>query len=225
MIISINNKKGLFTEMKFTEFKKKIAHFPIFSTSHLNSLGGNQQVLRNQLTKWQKNGLVIKLRKGLYMLGDLDRMLTPSRLFLANHMYQPSYVSIEYALGIYDIIPERVYDVTSVSPKKTAVFENKFGRFIYQRIKANSFGVYKIIADENGYSCFIAEAEKALMDYCYLNMSLFKTGDTTVFESLRLQNLQSLKTRRIMTCAQMFNSNRLMKITDFLIRYIKEVRT
>ena len=211
--------------MKFHEFKKKIADFPVFSTSHLSSLGGNQQVLRNQLTKWQNRGLVIKLRKGLYVLGELDRKITPSRLFLANQLYQPSYVSTEYALGFYDIIPERVYDITSVSPKKTVTFENEFGRFVYQHIKTEGFKEYKMIADENGFNCFIADPEKALVDYCYLNLPLFKTRPHIIFDSLRLQNLKLLKTKKIMAYAEVFGSNRLTEIAQSLIGYIREVRT
>jgi predicted transcriptional regulator of viral defense system len=209
--------------MKFFEFKKKIAEFPIFSTSHLNSLGGSQQVLRNQLTKWQKRSLVIKLRKGLYLLGESDRKITPSRLFLANQLCQPSYVSTEYALGFYDIIPERVYDITSVSPKKTATFKNKFGRFVYQHIKTEGFKGYKIVVDENGFNCFIAEPEKALLDYCYLNLPLFKIKPDITFDSLRLQNLKLLKIRKIIAYAEVFGSNRLTEIAQSLIGYIKEV--
>jgi hypothetical protein len=182
-------------------------------------------VLRNQLTKWQNRRLVIKLRKGLYVLGELDRKITPSRMFLANQLYQPSYVSNEYALGFYDIIPERVYDITSVSSKKTVTFENEFGRFVYQHLKKEGFKGYKMVVDENGFNCFIAEPEKALMDYCYLKLLLFKTRPYIVFDSLRLQNLKFLKTRKIIAYAETFGSNALKDIAQSLISYIRKVRT
>jgi len=223
IIISVNNKKGLFREMNFLEFKKKVIGFPVFSTSHLNSLGENRQVLRNQLTKWQKKGLVIKLKKGLYILNEIDRKITPSRTFLANQLYEPSYISTEYALGFYDLIPERVADVTSVSPKKTMMFENKFGRFIYQRVKITCFTGYRILQDENGLNYFIAEPEKALVDFTYLNRSLFGNKDKEIFESLRLQNVESLSVKKIIKYAKTFKNYRFMDIIKLLVKFIKEV--
>lgn len=209
--------------MKFHEFKKKISDFPVFSTSHLGNLGGNEQVLRNQLTKWQSRDLVIKLKKGLYVLGDSDRKINPSRLFLANHLYQPSYVSTEYALGFYDIIPERVSAITSVSPKKTATFENTLGRFVYQHIKPAGFRCYVLLQDENSFHVFIAEPEKALVDFLYLNSSLFKADFHGVFDSLRLQNLASLKKRMVIKYAEIFRYKRLLQIAQALVTYIQEV--
>ena len=208
--------------MNYHEFKRKIAAFPVFSTSHLNSLAGNTQVLKNQLTKWQKRGLVVKLRKGLYMLGESDRKLMPSRLFLANQLYQPSYISVEYALAFYELIPERVYDITSVSTKKTTDFKNVFGNFIYQHIKTSGFNGYQQIIDENGFNCFIAEPEKALIDYCYLNSSLFKTEHALIFDSLRLQNLESLNTKRLTAHVRGFGNRHLTEIARSLVNYIKE---
>ena len=208
--------------MKFYEFKKRISDFPVFSTSHLSNLGGNEQVLRNQMTEWQQKGLVIKLKKGLYVLGDADRKINPSRIFLANQLYQPSYVSTEYALAFHDIIPERVADVTSVSPKKTARFDNRFGHFVYQHIKPAVFQGYALPQDENGFHIFVAEPEKALVDFLYLNSSRFTVDFRTVFDSLRLQNLESLKRTKIMSYAKLFSNRRLLEIAQSLLVYIRE---
>jgi len=208
--------------MKFQEFKQKVLGFAIISTSHLNSLGENPQMLRNQLTQWQERGLVIRLRKGLYLLAEHDRRFTPSRIFLANQLYQPSYVSSEYAMGFYDLIPERVADVTSVSPKKTTSFENQFGRFIFQHVKQTCFQGYTILQDENNWTVFIAEPEKALMDYFYLNSSLFGNKIEEVFDSLRLQNLRLLRAKKIKEYASIFCSKKLMSVADACIEYIRK---
>jgi len=209
--------------MKFLTFKKGIADFPIFSTSHLNSLVRDGRVLRNQLTKWQNRGLVVKLRRGLYVLGASERRIQPSRFFLANQLHQPSYVSTEYAMAFYDLIPERVTDVTSVSSKKTATFKNEFGQFIYQHIKADCFTGYEIMADENGFDYFIAEPEKALIDFIYLNSSLFDMAPMEIFESLRLQNLGSLSMQKIKKYARLCNRQRILTITNALLDFLKKV--
>jgi predicted transcriptional regulator of viral defense system len=208
--------------MTFQEFKSKIADFPVFSTSHVNSLGGNQQVLRNQLTRWQKRGLVIKLKRGLYVLNKTDRRITPSRMFLANQLYQPSYVSTEYALAFYDIIPERVFDVTSVSTRKTNIFENEFGHFMYQHIKQEGYTGFNTIQDEHGYTCFISTPEKALVDFCYLNQGVFKKESFPAFDSLRLQNIGQLTLKKIIGYARTFDNTGFMRIITMLVNYIKE---
>jgi predicted transcriptional regulator of viral defense system len=207
--------------MKFIDFKKRIMDFPVFSSRHLTGMGGNTQVLRNQLTEWCRKGLVIRLRKGLYVLNDTDRRITPSRLFLANQLYIPSYVSTEYALHFYDLIPERVADITSVSSKKPVTFENYFGRFIYQHIKLKAFTGYRMLKDENNFNVLIAEPEKALLDYLYLNLSDFSTTDM-VIESVRLQHLDSLNQKKLMKFARLFDRDKLMKMTKQLASYIRK---
>src|SRR4030067_1266854 len=109
-IISVDHNKLWITEMKYSEFKTKIQNFPIFSSSHLSAFGEGEKLLRNQISSWKKKGLLLELRKGLYVFNESDRNISPSRPFLANQIYSPSYVSTEYALGFYDLIPERVVD-------------------------------------------------------------------------------------------------------------------
>ena len=205
--------------MKFIDFKKRIMDFPVFSSRHLTGLEENTQVLRNQLTEWCRKGLVIRLRKGLYVLNDTDRRITPSRLFLSNQLYIPSYVSTEYALHFYDLILERVTDITSVSSKKPVTFENYFGRFIYQQVKLKAFTGYRMLKDENNFNVLIAEPEKALLDYLYLNLSEFSNVDMMV-ESLRLQNLDSLSHNKLIKFARLFSRDKLLSLTKQLVLYI-----
>lgn len=120
-------------EMKYLDFKNAVRDFPIISLNHIFNISKNPQTLIVQLIGWQRKGLVIKLKRGLYILNENDRKVEPSRLFIANALYSPSYVSTTYAFGYYDLIPERVEDVTSITTKKTARFTNPFGTFIYQQ--------------------------------------------------------------------------------------------
>ena len=203
--------------MKFLEFKNRIKDFPIFSTSVLGYLGGNEQVLRNQLSGWKRQGLVLELKRGLYVLNENDRKITPSRVFMANQLYTPSYVSTEYALMFYDLIPERVADVTSVSTRKTASFGNGFGLFVYQHIGPRSFSGYVEEKDENGYSFFIATPEKAIVDFIYLNLSRFRRGETDVFtESFRFQNLDDLDSDKMLYFAGLFRNGKLVDVVRML---------
>ena len=125
--------------MNYQEFKNKVRKFPVFSSSQLSAFGEDLQILRNQLSFWRSKGLVVKLRRGLYILNKDDRKIEPSRQFLASQMLSPSYISTHYALSYYGLIPERVTDVTSVTTKKTSIFDNDFGRFVYQHLKLSCF--------------------------------------------------------------------------------------
>jgi len=209
--------------MTYTEFKNSIRSFPIISVSHISNMAQKVQVLRNQLSRWQKKGLIIKLRKGLYVLNEHDRKIHPSRIFLANALRSPSYVSTEYALGYYDLIPEKVEDVTSVTPKNVKKFTNIFGAFIYQHLKTDLFFGFNEIQDENKLPVLIAEPEKAMLDFIYLNLSEFKGRDKDVFEkSYRFQNLNILKKKTLFNYAQKYNNKAVLNVVEKLIEFIKE---
>ena len=219
-IISVDHNKLWITEMKYSEFKIKIQNFPIFSSSHLSAFGEGEKLLRNQISNWKKKGLFLELRKGLYVLNESDRKISPFRTFLANQIYSPSYVSTEYALGFYDLIPERVVDVTSVTSRKTARFENTFGLFLYQHVGIPCFEGFIEKKEENDLSFMIAAPEKAVIDFLYLNLARFAPDRPEVFESsFRFQNLDQLDLGYMETLASLFQSKKLMRIVMMLIKF------
>jgi len=211
--------------MRYLEFKDKVRGFPIISSTHLFNLTRKPQTLKAQLTKWQKKGLIVKLKRGLYILNESDRKIEPSRIFLANALYSPSYVSTIYALGYYDLIPEKVVDVTSVTTKKTAKFTNPFGTFVYQHLKTILFFGFKEIEDENGLPVLIAEPEKAVLDFIYLNLQDFKNKDEDVFGlSCRFQNLDMLEKRKLINFAKKYENEEMLDVVENLLSFIKRER-
>lgn len=208
--------------MKYSEFKSRIQNFPVFSSSHLSAFGEDEKLLRNQISNWKKKGLLLELRRGLYVLNESDRKISPSRPFLSNQIYSPSYVSTEYALGFYDLIPERVVDVTSVTTRKTARFENPFGLFLYQHVGIPCFEGFIEKKDENDLSFMIATPEKAIIDFIYLNLSRFEPGRPEIFEtSFRFQNLDQLNLRYMNILASLFQSKKLLRVVEMLVQFIK----
>lgn len=109
-----------------------------------------------------KSGFFIKLRNGFYALKDSS----PSLYFIANKLYQPSYISLEKALSHCGIIPETVYAITSITTKPTREFKTPKGFFSYQRIKKEVFAGYEPKKIDGSLVLF-AEPEKALADYLY----------------------------------------------------------
>lgn len=207
--------------MKFRDFKNKIKAFPVFSSGQFAAFFGNKQTFRNQLNLWQKSGLIIKIKKSLYVLNESDREINISRSFLANQLLTPSYISLEFALSYYDIIPEKVEDLTSVTSKKTAVYKNAFGVFRYQHIKNTCFAGFREITDENNMKIFIAQPEKAIIDFLYLNLSKINISDTDVFEqNFRFQGLEILNKKKLTAWAELFNNKKLLKVVKNLCAII-----
>jgi len=87
-------------------------------------------------------------------------------MYVANHLYSPSYVSLETALSDYSIIPEVSMAVTSITTKTTRRFRNKHGLFIYRTVKPEAFAGY-YVEREGGFDILMAEPEKALVDFLY----------------------------------------------------------
>lgn len=211
--------------MRYIEFKNKVLGLPLITNKDIAYFAKDKQAILNQLRRWQDKGLIIRLRRGMYILNANDRKQTPNSSFIANQLYAPSYVSLEYALSFYGIIPERAVEVTSVTTKKTARFKNELGAFIYRHIKPAAFRAFKAAKDANGLAFFIAEPEKAVVDFLYLKLNEIRPSDKDIFEaSYRFQNIEGLSQKRITELAELFNSDKLNKVSRLFCEFIKRER-
>lgn len=206
--------------MKLLNLKKKLKKYPYVTRALFDVQKGSQYTINNQLVKWLKTGEIIRLRRGLYTLSNEDRSVGLSKRLAANVIYYPSYLSLEYALSYYDMIPEAVFGVTSVTPKKTQQFSNPLGEFIYKSIKKKFFFGYISVKDEFGYDILIATPEKALLDFFYFHTpSNIKVEDTYFEESLRLQNVEMVDEKKMKQFVKKFNSTKLDKIVAAFFKW------
>lgn len=120
----------------------------------------------NIFRRWVDQGKVEKVRNGVYRSSDIKPNSLVDFFFVANHIYEPSYVSTYSALRYWDVIPEMVMIVTSVTTKKTATFEYKM-RLTYQQIRPSHFFGYEWVTWK-GAPYKIANREKAMIDLAYL---------------------------------------------------------
>lgn len=165
--------------MRYIELRQSLKNFTVFSLADIKSLDSG--FYRRRLNEWQDKGYIRKIIKGYYIFSDLE--LNERRLFeIANKIYNPSYVSFEAALSYYGLIPESVYGVTSASTRRTGRFDTALAAFSYRTVRPHLFFGYDIIEHENR-RFKIARAEKALLDYFYINSNL-KTAED--FTSLRI---------------------------------------
>src|SRR5262249_19556355 len=96
---------------------------------------------RRNISAWLKSGDLVRIKKGLYVFGDKAKREPYSLELLANLIYGPSAVSLEYALSYYGLIPERVPTVTSITNKRKKSFATPVGNFTYQYLSAEKFAI------------------------------------------------------------------------------------
>jgi len=147
---------------------------------------------RDRITTLLRKGSIIRIKKGLYVFGDDDRQRPYSREILANLIYGPSYVSLEYALGYHGIIPERVEAITSVTVGRSRKFATPIGLFVYRMIPMAAFrtGVDQV-ETEDGRSFLIAVPEKALADKLRSDKVSIRTQkelQAWLFDDLRIES-------------------------------------
>jgi hypothetical protein len=120
---------------------------------------------RDKITDLLRKGLVVRIKKGFYVFGPVLRRGPISREVIANLLYGPSYISLEYALQHHGLIPEAVETVTSITTGRSRQFRTPLGTFTYRRIQLRAFRIGVDLVEAAGPSPFlIATKEKALSD-------------------------------------------------------------
>lgn len=164
--------------MVFLALQEKLKDFIVFNLNDIRKIDAGFDLRR--LSEWREKGYVKMIRRGHYAFAGLQ--MNESVIFLmANKIYAPSYVSLEMALSHYSLIPESVYGITSVATRKTNHFQSDYGEFMYRHIKPQLMFGYALIGYQ-GQTYKIAEVEKAILDYFYLNPHLSSEHD---FDGLR----------------------------------------
>jgi len=204
--------------MKYEELIKK---FPsgIVSSKDLGLYFADIETMRVSLSRWQKRGQLIQLKRGIYILPEHYRKNTIFNEAIASRLIEPSYLSLEKALEYYGLIPEKVQVYTMVTPRRSNQFINPLGTFKYHHIKQEFFFGYKAV-QEHRQKAFIAEPEKAIIDLIYLRFANF---DLAILDQLRLQNIQLLDQIKILNYAQRIGKETLIKKTELLVDYLNNI--
>jgi len=170
--------------MRFRDFESKIGDLPVFNLNDVRKV--EPDFHRQQLNYWQGQGYIKPLAGGYYSL--VPRTIDEAYLFMvSNKLYEPSYVSLESALAYYQVIPESVLGVTSVSSRKTKKYKSDWGVFSYRSVKPEYMFGYRVVETSQKKKYKIAGLEKAVLDYLYLNSGIQSISD---FEGLRWNKAQ-----------------------------------
>ena len=187
---------------------------PYFSLQDLRLLG--EKVFGYQLSLWQKQGYLVKIKNGLYAFEEELPNIKPEEI--ASLLYSPSYISLEKALSGYGFIPEMVYAVTAVTPRTTRRFKNKIGNFIYRHLKPALFFGYQEIRNDN-FKYLLAEPEKALLDFIYLNSHKMKSiEDVSAFRFNVKAMKKAISPKKMTNYLKLFNNPAMAKIIRLIMR-------
>ena len=166
-----------------------------------------------------KDKKLFKITNGLY---ETDSN-TPGYL-LASSIYGPSYISFEYALSYYGLIPERVTTITCATfeKKKKKEYITDFGTFTYRDIPSSAYPEEIILKEENNYSYQIATPEKALCDKLYTLSPLFNYTnlENMLFNDLRIDEeaFNKLDILKINKLSKLYHSTNVELLAKYMRR-------
>lgn len=178
--------------MSFRTLIKEHAEAPICRHLILDLLSTYQRP-NDKVSELLKNEELISIRRGLYTVGPKMDLPSPEPFLIANHLRGPSYVSLESALSYWNMIPEKTYEISSVSIKTSKTYKTPLGRFSYRQLKTPyySYGIKNIIHSPK-QSMLIASPEKALCDKIVLtyniNLRSIKQTQGFLMEDLRMDS-------------------------------------
>ena len=189
--------------MDFRTIIKEYAEAPISRHLILELLSDYKRP-NDKISELLKSKELISIRRGLYIIGPKMDLLQPEPFLIANHLRGPSYVSLETALSYWNMIPERTYEISSVTIKTSKNYKTQVGRFSYQQLKVPyySYGI-KSIEHSTKQTMLVASPEKALCDKIVLtpgiNLRSRKQTQEFLMDDLRIDSelLRTLDTEII----------------------------
>lgn len=204
--------------------RKKIPYEEFDYQTLLDALKGYAQP-RMKISGLIARGAIVRVKKGLYVFSESERRQPFCRELLANLIYGPSYVSLEYALHYYGLTPERVEAVTSVTCGRSRTFDTPVGTFSYRAIPLKAFrtGMNQVETD-GGRHFLIAIGEKALADRVVAERGAGITSQKELHDylltNLRIDpsGLRSLDSARLAEIAGHYRSRRVKLLADLVGR-------
>jgi len=188
---------------------------------------------RDKITDLLKKGMIIRVKKGLYIFEETYRKKPYSREILANLVYGPSYISLDYALQHYGLIPERVEVVTSITTGRSRRFSTPVGLFTYRSVPLKAFrvGMDRVAIDEDR-AFLMATQEKALADKIQSDrgagagIQTQKTLTSYLENDLRVDmtRLASLDSQSLDDMARRYRSRKIARLSSLVRRSRRHVK-
>ena len=209
--------------MNIIEIMKKTPGNIITHEQFANILQGKVNNINAKIAYMVKKGELLRLKKGIYLLGEDYRSSPVDMISIANQLYTPSYVSFDYALSYHSLIPERVHVITSATMRLKKEFETPIGRFTYRPVSPQVYalGVDWFYDKVNGGK-LIATPEKALCDKIRSDRSIGRLSqqklETYLLYDLRIdiERLNDLDVALITQIAESYRSSNLRNLAKLI---------
>ena len=185
----------------------------------------SEEKIHNSLSYHFKQGHLKKYKRGVYSLVEPKNKNSISKFYLANFLYNPSYVSFESALSHYGLIPEDVYETTSACiQEKKKMFKTTEGVFSFSHSPVKPFFL-DVVKDEQ-QSFLIASPLRALIDTIYSNRKVYKTlGDLEDDLRIDLDELKNYfvvyEASEILTLGDLYKKKNTRKLAEILVKGFK----
>lgn len=205
--------------MKIVQLEK-LANLLIFTKETLRQLEKDNDRLDFNIKYWLKKGKIIALKKGLYVLKEKWERETNKDDYLeyiANQLYQPSYLSCEYVMSKFGLLTEAVFGITSMTTKTTKVFTNDLGNFNYYSLSPALFLGYEI--KKNGsFPIVVAKKSKAVFDFLYLRFIKNTPVNKKTIEELRInwENMTKAEFEELINYGRKTKSVRLNQVINLI---------
>lgn len=119
----------------------------------------------DKISEWLSDQTLLTIKRGLYVTNPQLTGRVMSLPLIANALYGPSYVSSDYALSHYGLIPEAVYELTSVTTRRANLYQTPYGAFSYAHLPRDIYRLgIRSIPNAYGHYFLMASPEKALCD-------------------------------------------------------------
>jgi predicted transcriptional regulator of viral defense system len=201
----------------------------IFDYTQLMDVLKDYRKPRDVVSSLLREEQIIRIRKGLYIFGNLWQRNVISREILANLIYGPSVVSLDYALSWYGLIPERILQVTSVTTGRSREYETPLGRFSYAHLSEICFSQGITTINEASGNWLVAEPLKALTDKVrsdtHMKVTSPSSYDVYLFDDLRIDETLLaglIKKANLAEIGKAYNNRKINWLIDFLIKRFAE---
>lgn len=172
----------LIIEKKLSEYQTHLIDYATLK-SILMSL--NYENINVKIANLKKKNILQSIKKGFYIhTSPIAKNIISKELLSNNLLENPSYISLDYALYFYGLIPEAVYEITAITTKRSKFFETEMGIFSYKPIKKELFKIGLTIESLKNGNFLMASKEKALCDKIYFTKDIEVTSKSSMIEFL-----------------------------------------
>jgi len=176
--------------MDIIEHIKKLGNVP-FGHDTLLAILRDYRSPNDKISALIAQNHIIAIKRGFYVLSEKHRKEAVHPGLISNLLHGPSYISLDYALAWYGLLPEAVFEITAITTKRAKSYDTPLGRFSYVQSFLPFYSI-GVLSEENpdGTAFLMASKEKALCDKIVftpgLDLYTWRAMLTYLEESLRM---------------------------------------